>query len=206
MRLGIFGGSFSPVHFGHLLLAEYAREQLSLNEVWFVPAATPPHKLDQALASDADRVAMLQMAIAGNEAFTVCPLELERGGVSYTVDTLKQIKELLPDAELFLLIGGDSLAEFPTWRNPAEICQLAAPAVMRRPGSPEPDWSVLAPYCSAERLASFAGNLVDVPGIGLSSTEIRRRCAAGETIRYQTPRAVEMYIETKRLFGHPGVR
>lgn len=205
MRLGIFGGSFSPVHFGHLLLAEHAREQLSLDEVWFVPAATPPHKLDQPLASDDDRVAMLQMAIAGNEAFSVCPLELERGGVSYTVDTLREIRGLVPDADLFLLIGGDTLADFSTWRSPEEICQLAAPAVMRRPGSPEPDWRVLASYCSAERLASFAGNLVDVPGIGLSSTEIRRRCAAGKTIRYQTPRAVEMYIETKRLFGHPGV-
>ncbi|UUO08563.1 nicotinate-nucleotide adenylyltransferase [Blastopirellula sp. J2-11] len=205
MRLGIFGGSFSPVHFGHLLLAEYAREQLSLDEVWFVPAAIPPHKLDQQLAADADRVAMLQLAIAGNEAFSVCPLELERGGVSFTVDTLAEICKQTPHAELFLLIGGDTLAEFSTWRSPEKVCQLAAPAVMRRPGSPEPDWSVLAPYCSTERLAAFAGNLVDVPGVGLSSTEIRRRCAAGETIRYQLPRSVEMYIQTKRLFGFAGL-
>ena len=111
MRIGIFGGSFNPIHFGHLLLAETCREQCRLDEVWFVPAARPPHKQDLPLAPDADRVAMLQLAVGGHKPFRVSEIELQREGVSYTVDTLREIAEQQPDAELFFLMGADSLAE-----------------------------------------------------------------------------------------------
>src|SRR5262245_62009417 len=120
-RLGIFGGSFDPVHNGHLLLAECCREQCRLDEVWFLPAAAPPHKLGHVLAPAKARIEMLELAISGHEAFRVSPLEIERGGVSYTVETLRAIALQEPQAALFLLMGADSLRDLPTWREPEEI-------------------------------------------------------------------------------------
>ena len=145
MRLGIFGGSFDPVHFGHLLLAECCREERRLDQVWFVPAAVPPHKRPGAVASASQRVEMLRLAIGGHEAFHVSTLEVDRGGVSYTVDTLEAVRHEQPAAELFFLMGADSLADLPTWREPARICELASPIVVGRGGTPAPDYSVLAP-------------------------------------------------------------
>src|SRR5262249_55888086 len=130
MRLGLFGGSFDPVHYGHLLLAETCREQCRLDAVWFVPAAVPPHKQARELSSAENRVEMLKLAIAGNEAFSVYQMEIERGGVSYTVDTLEQLHAEDPTRELFFLMGADSLADLPTWRNPRRICELAIPLIV----------------------------------------------------------------------------
>jgi nicotinate-nucleotide adenylyltransferase len=200
MRLGIFGGSFDPVHCGHLLLAESCREQCRLDAVWFVPAAVPPHKQERKLSSDADRVEMLKLAIGGNEAFSVSTWEIDRGGVSYTVDTLQQLHDEDPARELFLLMGADSLADLPTWREPARICSLAIPVVVRRNGSPEPDDSGLAKLMPPERLAVARKHFVETPLIDLRATEIRSRVAAGQSIRYRTPRAVEKYIETHGLY------
>ncbi|PHR99902.1 MAG: nicotinic acid mononucleotide adenylyltransferase [Blastopirellula sp.] len=200
MKLGIFGGSFSPVHQGHLLLAETCREQCQLDQVWFVPAATPPHKQSTKLASDQHRVAMLELAIAGNEAFKVSDIELQRGGISYTVDTLQHIREANPEAELYLLIGADSLEDLPTWHKIGGICVLALPVVIARAGQAEPNWQVLAPLVSTERLAKIEQLKVDVTPVGFSSTEIRNRVASGRSIRYQLPRSVEKYIETQKLY------
>ncbi len=138
MLLGLFGGSFDPVHYGHLLLAECCREQLSLDQVWFMPAATPPHKQDAKLSEGAKRVDMLRLATGGEPAFVVSTMELERGGVSYTVDTLAAMHSQMPDSELFLLLGSDSLADLPTWRGPERICELAIPVAVRRAGGPRP--------------------------------------------------------------------
>ncbi len=143
---------------------------------------------------------MLKLAIGGHEPFDVYTGEIDRGGVSYTVDTLEQLHEELPDAELFFLMGADSLADLPTWREPQRICELAIPAVVRRAGSPEPDDSVLAQFMSPERLAIAREHRVEMPMIDLSATDIRRRVAAGQSIRYRTPRAVEKYIETHGLY------
>src|SRR5690606_23754704 len=148
-------GTFDPVHYAHLLLAECCREQCQLDEVWFMPAARSPHKLEQQFASDEHRLAMLELACGGHDAFRVSKLELERGGVSYTVDTLRQLKEERPGDELFLLMGGDNLNELATWREPEVICELAIPLVAHRPGSPKPDASALAPFVSAARLAEI---------------------------------------------------
>jgi nicotinate-nucleotide adenylyltransferase len=200
MRLGIFGGSFDPVHYGHLLLAESCREQCRLDRVWFLPAAVPPHKQGRALAPAKSRVEMLELAISGNEHFAVSTIELDRGGVSYTVETLRSLKVQHPHGELFFLMGADSLHEFTTWREPGGICQLAIPVVVHRADSPPPDFAVLEDLVSPERLSMIRSHQVEMPIIDLSSTELRQRAAGGQSLRYRTPRAVEKYIEEQGLY------
>lgn len=207
MRLGIFGGSFDPVHYGHLLLAESCREQLDLEQVWLLPAAVPPHKQDRELTPGSQRLEMLELAIAGHMGLAVSALEIERGGVNYTVDTLAKLKSQDPTRELLFLMGADSLRDLPLWKEPARICELATPVVVGRLSSgpagvaDEPiDFSSLASFLSAERLAAIQAHPVQMPRIDLSSSEIRRRVAAGQSIRFRTPRAVEKYIETHGLY------
>jgi nicotinate-nucleotide adenylyltransferase len=200
MRLGIFGGSFDPVHYGHLLLAESCREECRLDQVWFVPAAAAPHKRPGAVASPTQRVEMLRLATGGNEAFLVSTIEIDRGGVSYTVETLEAIRREQPEAEIFFLMGADSLADLPTWRDPARICELAIPIVVARAGAAPPDYSVLAPLVSADRLEAIRQLRVEMPAVDLRASDLRRRVAAGLGIRYRTPRAVEKYIETHELY------
>jgi nicotinate-nucleotide adenylyltransferase len=197
MRLGVFGGSFDPVHYGHLLLAECCREQCRLDRVWFVPAGIPPHKRDEELSPGEVRAEMLELAIAGNEHFAVSRYEIDRDGVSYTVDTLRDFHEREPEAELFLLVGADMLHDLPGWHDAAEICRLAVPVGVRRPGEPEPDCGCLGSIASPERIALCRRHQVEMPEIGISSTEIRRRLSAGQSIRYWTPRAVEKYLEVR---------
>lgn len=203
MRLGIFGGSFDPVHYGHLLLAESCREQCQLDQVWFMPAAVPPHKRQRVLAAANDRVQMLKLAILGHESFEVSTLEIDRGGVSYTYQTLETVVQQNDDAELFILMGCESLHDLPQWREAAQICRLATPAVVHRAGSPQPDFGVLAKLVDAARLDRFRSFQVDMPAIELSGTDIRQRVAAGNSIRFRTPRAVEKYIETHHLYREP---
>jgi len=200
MRIGIFGGSFDPVHYGHLLLAESARECCQLDEVWFVPAANPPHKQGNEIARADHRVAMLQLAIGGNEALRVSCIELERGGISYTVQTLRDISNQRPEDELFFLMGADSLADLPGWREPAEICQLATPIVVRRAGSPEPSFAVLQDLVGEDRVTAIAAAQFEMPVVELSSTDLRVRAAEGRSLRYRTPRAVEAYIAEQHLY------
>jgi nicotinate-nucleotide adenylyltransferase len=200
MRLGIFGGSFDPVHLGHLLLAETCREQCRLDQVWFLPTAVAPHKQGQPTAPAKDRLTMLELALAGHSALVVSALEIDRGGVSYTVETLEEVQRQEPDAELFLLMGADSLADLPTWHRTDAICRLALPVVVRRPGSPEPDFEVLAGLVTGPRREEIRGNQVESPLIDISSSDIRERIASGRSIRYRVPRAVEKYIETNGLY------
>lgn len=201
MKLGIFGGSFDPVHYGHLLLAESAREQLVLDQVWFIPAATAPHKQNRSAETTArQRIEMLELAVAGHEAFHISTIEIDRGGVSYTVETLQAIKDQQPEAELFLLMGADSLRDLLTWREPARICELAWPVVSRRADAPEPDFSQLAHLVSPARLLAMEGMRLEMPILQLSSTDLRARAASGRSLRYRTPRAVEQYILAQRLY------
>jgi nicotinate-nucleotide adenylyltransferase len=199
-KLGIFGGSFDPIHYGHLLLAETCREQCRLDRVLFVPAAVPPHKRSQPLASARDRIEMVRLAIGGHEHLAVSTIEIDRGGVSYTVDTLTALAEQQPGGSLFFLMGADSLKDLPTWREPRRLCELAVPLVVRRAGSPEPDFSSISHLVTAARLEEIREHQVEMPIIELSSTEIRQRVAAGRSIRYRTPRAVEKFIETQGLY------
>lgn len=206
MRLGIFGGTFDPIHYGHLLLAESCREQLKLDELWFLPAAVPPHKQAAALSPPAARVEMLQLATSGQATFRICTYEVDRGGVNYTVDTLAHLKAEDPARQLFFLMGADSLRDLPQWREPTRLCDLATPVVVHRAGGnahglPEAlDWSGLEQAIAANRLAEIRRHQVAMPRIDLSSSDLRGRVAAGQSIRYRTPRAVEMYIQTAGLY------
>jgi nicotinate-nucleotide adenylyltransferase len=204
MRLGIFGGSFDPVHYGHLLLAEMCREQARLDEVWFVPNALSPLKLEHPPAAAKQRLEMLHLAVGGHEAFRVSTIELDRGGVSYTVETLAEIAKAQPGAELFFLLGADSLVDLPKWREPERICALALPLVVRRHGSPEPRYEMLAALLDGPRLEMVRQQTVNMPIMELSSTELRRRATAGLSLRYQTPRAVEKYIEVHAVYSLGG--
>jgi nicotinate-nucleotide adenylyltransferase len=204
MRLGIFGGSFDPVHYGHLLLAECCREQCRLDAVWFLPAAVPPHKQDREATPAERRIEMLDLAAAGNPAFSVCRYEADRGGVNYTVDTLAHFHAEDPSRELFLLLGADMLADLPNWRSPARVCELALPVAVGRPGSKPIDFNGFAGILSPEQIERMQHHRAEMPQIGASSTDLRRRVELGQSIRYRTPRAVEIYIQTHGLYVRNG--
>lgn len=203
MRLGIFGGTFDPVHWGHLLLAECCREQARLDEVWFVPAGTPPHKRQRRLADARCRLEMLELAVAGHELFRVSRIEIERPGVSYTVDTLRILRQELPGAELFLILGADSIEELHTWREAGEICRLAFPLVARRPGHSIQAAPELVQAVGEQRWQAIVEAAVEMPMIEISSSDIRSRVAAGKSIRYRVPRPVEEYIYAHGLYKEP---
>ena len=203
MRLGIFGGSFDPVHYGHLALADCCLGQARLDEVWFLPAALQPLKPTGPLAPEADRCRMIELAIAGREALRLCKLEIERGGTSYTVDTLRVLKDDHPDDQLFLLLGADALAEFPSWHDPHAILELATPLVVARQGAVEPDWDALADLLPDERRAKLSRSRIEMPAVPISSTEIRRRVLEGQAIDGLTPPEVVDYIRQRGLYGQP---
>jgi nicotinate-nucleotide adenylyltransferase len=200
MRLGIYGGSFDPIHFGHLLVAENCREQQKLDEVWFIPAATSPHKRQRTPADARHRIEMLQLAVGGHEPFQISTIEIDRGGISYTVETLENLRAEDPSREMFLLLGADALADLPSWKDPKRICELALPLVVSRAYAPEPDFAVLVDFMARDRIAAAQAAQVKMPPIGIASSDIRRRVAAGKSIRFRTPRAVEKYIETHGLY------
>lgn len=199
-RIGILGGTFDPIHIGHLLLAEMAREALRLDEVRFIPAATAPHKLDKRSAEGKQRLELIRLAIGGNRYFTADERELRRSGISYTVDTLAELRAELPNAEFVFLMGGDSLAELHTWREPARICELAFVAVLARGGLQPPDLQQLKVYLPTEQHAELSSHLVPMPQMEISSSDIRARIAAGRSVRYQLHPAVAAAIEAQRLY------
>jgi nicotinate-nucleotide adenylyltransferase len=206
-RLGIFGGTFDPIHIGHLLLAEHAREALQLDRIRFIPAAISPLKLDQApTANDKQRLEMIRLAISGNPFFEVDDRELRRGGTSYTVDTLSEISRETPELELVFLMGGDSLADFHAWREPQRICQLAFVVVLARGGAATPDMNLLRPYLDNQHAGEandrkLLQHVVSMPQVEISSSDIRQRIAGGRSTRYQLHPAVEAYIDSERLYA-----
>lgn len=199
MRLGIFGGSFDPVHLGHLAAAEQAAYGLALARVLFVPARHQPLKEQAPRASDADRLAMLELAVAGNPRFAVSALELERPAPSYTVETLRALAaQYGPDCELYLLLGVDAVNTLDRWREPDALLRLARVVAMSRGNVREPDWSLLSGIVPDARSRI---ELLLAPNVDVSSRDLRRRVAAGEPIRYQTPDAVRAYIAAHGLYG-----
>ncbi len=202
MRLGIFGGTFDPVHVAHLILAEQCREQGRLDAVWFLLAASPPHK-PQPAASFAHRAEMLALAISGQPAFRVEELEKDRPGPSYTADTLDELARRRPEDELVLIIGSDSLHDLPAWYQPQRIVRRAELLVVARPG---------VPVLSADALRAMLGpdaplprfRRAEVPQMDLASRDLRQRLREGRSVRYMLPRAVEAYIADKGLYGIPG--
>jgi nicotinate-nucleotide adenylyltransferase len=203
MRVGVFGGTFDPVHFGHLILAEQAREQGRLDEVWFVPAARPPHKAEGALTRFDQRAEMLTLAVAGNPAFRVLEAEKERPGPSYTVDTLAELRRREPRAELWLLVGSDTLADLGSWHERERLPGLAGLLVMARPGHSVPPPDQVREELGLAREAPLRLEAVEAPLIDISSRDLRRRAAAGRSLRYFLPRAVEVYIREKQLYRDP---
>jgi nicotinate-nucleotide adenylyltransferase len=203
MRVGVFGGTFDPVHTGHLILAEQAREQGRLDEVWFVPAPRPPHKDEPDLTRFEQRVEMLALALAGNPAFRIDELEKERSGPSYTVDTLAELRRRHPSHEFFLLVGSDTLVDLPHWHEPVRVLEQAGLLVMARPGSVVPTVEQLRAQLPMSGEAPLRLQVVETPQIDISSRDLRRRAASGHSLRYFLPRSVEYYIHDKRLYRLP---
>lgn len=189
-RIGIFGGSFDPPHLGHLIVAEEARQAAHLDSVLFVPAYRSPQKLGNNSAKPAQRVQMTRLAVRGNKSFGVSNYEIQRGGISFTVDTLRELTEQDPSAEFFLIIGVDSFLEFSSWKSPDEISLMASLLVYPRPGYDFPSVGVSAPR--AEFLRG--------PRIDISSSMIRRHVREGLSIRYLVPQVVERYVLTRKLY------
>lgn len=198
MRLGIFGGTFDPVHYGHLLLAETCREALDLAEVRFIPAGSPPHKSDAVISDGHARADMLQLAVSGYPEYKVDRRELKRKGPSFTVDTLAEFQGEFPDAELFFLMGADSLRDMPGWREPRRIVELATVVGVNRPGLPAPTQSQVVEWVGTELASGI--QVVTMPGADLTATDIRRRAREGRSLRFMTPRAVEAFINEHRPY------
>jgi nicotinate-nucleotide adenylyltransferase len=217
LRLGILGGTFNPIHLGHLVLAESFRERLALDRVLFLPAGTPPHKAAPGIAPALHRYAMVALAVAGHPGFAASDVEVRRPGASYSVETLEVLAGEWPGARLFFLMGSDTFLDLPTWRTPERLTTWATLAVGRRTGSAfEPDaaparavldrlgrreWDPAAP--TADALAPGAVVLVPVESLPVSARDIRRRVAEGESVRYLVPLAVAEYIAQHGLYAGP---
>jgi nicotinate-nucleotide adenylyltransferase len=194
LRYAIFGGSFDPVHLGHLLLAELAREQLSLERVIFVPAAQGPHKEVAPRATDSQRMEMLRLAIADRDEFSIDECELKRGGVSYTIDTIRLLSERWGE-QPYLLIGADNLNELLTWREIKTLAKLVTFAYAPRPGNS---------VAEVNPLPDMRVRKIEMPLFAVSSTEIRQRAASGLSLRYQVPESVRRYINDHGLYRKSG--
>jgi nicotinate-nucleotide adenylyltransferase len=201
-RIGIMGGSFDPVHMAHLLMAEIARETLSLDLVLFLPAGTQPLKQDRAATPIEHRVAMLKLAIEGNPAFALSRVDVDRPGPSYTADSLEQLREECGGPEetvIWFIIGSDSLLTLPQWRDPMRVLAQTRLAVVRRPTFN----ADLAPLEAQLPGISTAIDWVDAPLIEISGTDIRKRVAEGKSIKYRVPDVVREYIASHGLYQHP---
>lgn len=200
-RVGWFGGSFNPPHVGHLILAEMARSECDLDEILFMPAKNPPHKPAKGLAPAKHRCRMVELAVEGNDAFTVSRLELDREGPSYTLRTARELTERLsPDAELFLILGADSVRDLPEWWKAGELLAEMNFIVLRRPGYSLGDLSHVEEAFGPGAVDKLQDAVVDAPLLDISSTAIRERVAARGSIRYLVPDPVRRYIHAKGVY------
>jgi nicotinate-nucleotide adenylyltransferase len=202
MKIGILGGTFDPIHVGHLIIAETVRDEMGLDTVLFVPAATPPHKRGHAISDAADRLEMVRLAVENNPAFDVSDIEIRRGGVSYSIETVKDLEAAMgPGTEFFFIIGADTVPELATWKDIDELVQRCTFVVAARPGFRIEELLGtdlgLTPETSHRVLTHF----VDAIRVDLASTELRARLAEGTSIRYLVPEPVQDYIQAKGLYG-----
>jgi nicotinate-nucleotide adenylyltransferase len=200
-RLGVFGGTFDPIHLAHLAVAEAARDAFDLDQVLFMPAGIPPHKPDRPISPAHHRLAMVEAAIAGNDAFVASRMELDRGGPSYTVDTLRDLTagRTMDGAplELVLILSAEAFVELPTWRDPATVLALAALAVAPRDGFPDADAAFLGRHFPGVPTNAV---FLDGPRLRISASDLRARAAAGRSLRYLVPDAVAAYIGDHALY------
>lgn len=199
MRIGILGGTFDPVHLGHLLLAEACKEQASLDEIRFIPTANPPHKDSDGITPAKDRINMLELATVGYPEYVVDPRETKREGIVYTVDTLEELTEENPDDEWFLIFGADWILDFKdTWKEAEKIASMCSILAANRGDAELPSKAEMI-----ERLGEAITEkiqFVTMPGVELSSTTIREKTNSQTSIRFQVPRAVEIYIRENGLY------
>jgi nicotinate-nucleotide adenylyltransferase len=201
-RVGLFGGSFDPVHRGHVHAARAARDEFRLDGVVFVPAARPPHKPGRALASGADRMAMLALALDGERGFAASDLELTRAGPSYTFDTVVEVARRVPaQAALHLVLGADNLSGLSAWYRAEELLARVQPIVVHREGDLDVLLAELAGKLSARSLARLAAGLVRLPPVSCSSSDVRAALAAGRVPEEDLPRGVGDYIRARGLYG-----
>ncbi|MBI4179980.1 nicotinate-nucleotide adenylyltransferase [bacterium] len=193
MRVGILGGSFDPIHIGHLIAAETVREAFQLDRVLFIPAYRPPHKTDFPVAPPALRLKMTEAAIRSHIGFAVSDMEILRAGTSYTVDTLSELASRDPGSKLYFILGSDLLADLPNWRRWPDARKLATFVGVHRPGQPPGD-----PPKDLQDLGLV--KLLEIPGVAISSSLIRARVAAGKSIRYLVPAQVQDIIEEEGLY------
>lgn len=203
-RVGILGGTFDPVHFGHLVVAEQVREALGLDRVLFVPAGAPPHKLDEDVTAADHRAAMVELAIAGNPSFALSRIEIDRDGPSFTVDTLRTLADEAAsqgvERDLYFILSAEALDGFGEWRNPVGILSCCRLAVVPRPGAPLPDRAWLAAHLPGGVAGVDRVICVETVPLAHSASDVRERAAAGRSIRYLVPPAVEKYICEHRLY------
>lgn len=199
-KIGLLGGSFNPIHMGHLVLAESAQEQLGLERVLLVPAGQPPHKAAEGMAAGADRLRMVELAAAGNPALAASDIELRREGRSYSLATVRALLTEHPDWDVHFLIGADTLPELPTWYRIRELAGRCKFVVANRPGEPLDRFDVLRPALTAEQVEAIRRRVIEIPPMGVSSTEVRRRVSEGRSIRYLVPEPVRQYILERGLY------
>lgn len=194
-RLGILGGTFDPIHLGHLIIASYAADALALDAVWFMPAQTPPHKLGKDISPVEHRMEMVKLAIEGDNRFASSDFDVQSERPSLTSELLERMAQELPGTELFFIAGADSLLDFPTWNEPQQVLHRARLAIARRSGSKIAD-DVFDPIPNfRERTVIF-----DSPIIEISSTDIRDRVREGKSIQYLVPPGLEAYIGRHGLY------
>jgi nicotinate-nucleotide adenylyltransferase len=199
-RTAVLGGSFNPIHYGHLLLADDVVELLGLDRVLFVPAARPPHKPNADLAPAPDRYAMVELAIAGHPTFAVSDVEFRRSGPSYTVDTLEALG--IPREQLFLIVGSETFLDLLSWRSPRRVADLAQLAVVPRVGS-----AFGVESAAVRKVVHEIGHepvVVRASSLPISASDLRRRVREGRSIAYRLPEAVGAYIRAKRLYRAEG--
>ncbi len=199
-RIGIYGGSFNPVHFGHLIVARAIREKLNLDHVYFLPSHSPPHKDTKKLARPEHRAEMVRLAIEGEDGFQFDDFDLVRPGPCYTIDTVAHFRERTPSAELCLIIGADSLMELPTWHRATELISHCTVVTAARSGQAPFNPSDLEPTFGKEQTVRLLEGIVETPVIDISSTVIRDRVARELSIRYLLPESVRNYIESNGLY------
>ena len=202
MRVGVMGGTFDPVHLGHMLIAEEARLELDLERIIFIPAGQPWLRADERLSPAADRLRMVELAVASNPYFYACSSEVDRDGTTYTVDTLEEMVDRFDeDTRIFFIVGADALAEFHRWKEPGRVLELCELAVVSRPGYGDfdrKDWEARFPGGTSKV------NVLRSPQIGFSGSDIRSRTARGESLRYMVPEPVAEYIREHHLYQPHG--